>query len=472
MLSGTRFGPEVFLFYSTIRREYKMKKGSVYAALALLAALLVLAGCEGPAGPQGAEGNRGLNPWEGPFSFSVNNGESSEPLTDLAEFSAALKEALAALPGDAGTDPDDPVKLKVNGLTLSETEHLYVLYGAMSRYVDLDLSGCKGTMVAATVININYNTAGSPLSPALFQENKTNIVSLILPDSVAALEHLLLLRPDGAYFYYGAFQDFPELKAVTMRGVTVIGNNSFSNCLALETVECPDLVSIGKEGFFSTSLTTLNFPKLESIGESAFSGCQFLETVDFPALASAGSYAFVSCTALREARLPILVSAGSGVFSGCASLTELDLPLLEAVPDTAFSGCQLLTELRLPALRSAGTQAFGSCRSLVTIELPVVESIGIYAFTACSSLKEVSLPTLSSFGSSTFNFCTSLTTITLGVVPPATVGTNIFSNTSLTTITFKVPEGSKTTYETTWDTVNAAKLGGTGITRSYVGIPE
>jgi hypothetical protein len=339
-----------------------MKKESAYAALALLAALLVLAGCEGPEGPQGIEGNRGLNLWEGPFSFSINNGESSEPLTDLGEFSTALIAALAALPEDAGTDPDDPVKLKVNGLTLSETEQLYVLYGAISRYVDLDLSGCKGTMVAA-------------VSVGLYQENKENILSLILPNSITALE-------TGSKVA-AVFMNFTSLVSLSMPGGTFAGRYALSGCTSLETLTIPHLVSIEEYALQSCSgLKTLDFPELLSIDGYALLNCNSLESVNFPKLVSIGTYAFQNCTSLGNASFPALASIGIYGFRGCAILERLTLPGLENIGNYAFYGCTSLAEITLgetpPATVGSGifqsTGGTTSSKKQITLKVPTAKT--------------------------------------------------------------------------------------------------
>jgi hypothetical protein len=349
MLSGKRFGPEVFLFYSIVRREYNMKKG--WDAACMLGVLLIFAGCEGPVGPEGNPGERGLNVWEGPFSFSIGKGESSGPVTDLTEFSAALKAALEALPEDEGTDPEEPVTLKVNGLTLSETEQLYALYGAISRYVDLDLSGCKGSVVAATIINIYFNTAGSSVNPDICQENKTNIISLILPDSVVALETGTDIR--------GVFTLFTGLRSVTIPNLRFIGDYAFHSCTALERADFPEVVSIGANAFTGVPLESVNFPKAVSLGQDAFQACGSLETVNLPLLKSMENYAFRGCVLLKSLEFPELNTIGMYAFYKCGGLSSLNVPKLESIGNTAFYDCDNLGELTLGAAPpTVGTTIF------------------------------------------------------------------------------------------------------------------
>jgi hypothetical protein len=313
-----------------------MKKRFACAALAL-GTFLLLAGCEGAVGPegtlgeQGEQGRQGLNLWEGPFSFSINDAEAPEPVTDLAEFSTALKAALEALPEDAGTDPEDPVKLKVGGLALSETEQLYALWGAITRYVDLDLSGCKGSLVAATTINPNFNIAGSPLNPDICQENKTKIVSLILSESVVALEN--------GNASNGVFTLFSSLRAVTIPNLRFIGDYAFSGCAALEAVDFPGLVSIGQYSFQAVPLASVNFPKVVSLGASAFRACSSLSSLECPELKSIGNSAFYKCSGLSSLNIPKVESIGMSAFYDCDNLGELTLGATPpTLGNTIFSG--------------------------------------------------------------------------------------------------------------------------------------
>jgi hypothetical protein len=264
---------------------------------ALLAALLA-AGCESP---QGAPGPDGANVWEGPFRYSLETEDYSEPLTDLGEFSAALRTAINGLPEAAGDSPETPLTLAIEGLNLSEPEQVYLLYRALTRYVDLDLRGCAGVLFAA-----------SPGS--LYGENKAKIVSLQLPDTVMALE------PDAG------FANCEALTTVDMPGLRYIDNRAFPYCNALISVTAPNISSIGNNGFGScVALEAVDFPQLVSIGDSAFQYCAGLETLRFPKLESAGNTVFLNCRSLTSLELPMLTSIGNAAFQGCISLKEITL---------------------------------------------------------------------------------------------------------------------------------------------------
>jgi hypothetical protein len=290
---------------------------------ALLAALLA-AGCEGP---QGAPGPDGANVWEGPFRYSLEPEDYSEPLTDLGAFSAALRTAINGLPEAAGDSPENPLALAIEGLNLSEPEQVYLLYRALTRYVDLDLRGCAGVLFAA-----------SPGS--LYGGNKAKIVSLRLPDTMMALE------PGAGFGNCGA------LTAVDMPGLRYIDDSGFAGCIALPSVTAPNISFIGKSGF---------------------AGCVALEAVDFPQLVSIGDSAFQNCVGFETLRLPKLESAGNTVFSNCLFLTSLELPMLKSIGNGAFTKCISLKEITLgPTPPQLGTNVFDLIDSgtVITFKVP------------------------------------------------------------------------------------------------------
>jgi hypothetical protein len=135
---------------------------------AAAALLLVLAGCEGPQGPQGAAG---INAGEGPFAFAIGEG-APQQVRGLSAFSAALAAALEEQP--PGDSAENPLSLRVEGLDLGRKEELTALYGALTRYVALDLRGCAGTPAS--------------LAASIFRENREKIVSQLLPDTISLHE--------------------------------------------------------------------------------------------------------------------------------------------------------------------------------------------------------------------------------------------------------------------------------------------
>jgi hypothetical protein len=327
-----------------------MKIKCFITGTAVLALLFALAGCQDLTGPEGPAGADGFNGGDGPFTFTIGS-NSSGPLRGAA-FSAALREALEAQPGNAGSDPAAPVNLAVAGFDVSKSEDLARLYGALTRYVALDLRDCTGTVFAAT-------------SSWLYAENKAKVVSLKLPDSVLFLG--------------------PYLNNLAQEG-------TFTNFTGLTVIEGPGVISIPGNGYTfkgCTSLTSVNFPELSSIdGSSAFDGCTTLTSVDFPKLTSiTGQYTFRNCIALTSVNLPELSSIGVSAFYDCTALTSVDLPKLGSTKGTTFHGCIALTTVKLPELTSFGNSTFSGCIALSEITLgPTLPTLptspGVYIFTS------------------------------------------------------------------------------------------
>ena len=170
---------------------------------------------------------------------------------------------------------------------------------------------------------------------------------------------------------------------VVTDGVTSIGNNAFSYCTNLGSVDLSGASS------------------LSTIGNNAFSGCTNLESVDLSGASSLkiiGNHAFNSCTALESVDL-----------SEVSSLTTIK---------TSFSYCTKLKSVKLnEGLTTIGGSAFNHCTSLGSIHIPsTVTAIGGYCFEACYGLEEVTFAAgsqLTTIAAATFYGCENLKTITI-----------------------------------------------------------
>lgn len=201
-------------------------------------------------------------------------------------------------------------------------------------------------------------------------------------------------------------------------------------------VSVPDEVeTIGEEAFSGNNYIKLvRLPdKLKSIEYGAFSYCSILNKISIPdSVESIGSGAFACCPSLTSVEIGEGVKEmGSGVFAGCISLKNISLDKLNTnfimdkgalydidkvklyqycpgrkdyiytMPDSvldvgkyAFWGCQNLEKVVLNNNISAlSGYSFSNCRSLKTIEIPYsLSTIDAKAFEDCISLTEVTLP--------------------------------------------------------------------------------
>ena len=83
------------------------------------------------------------------------------------------------------------------------------------------------------------------------------------------------------------------------------------------------------------------------IGQNAFSYCSNLTSVDFPAVTSIDSYAFNNCSNLTSVDFPVATSIGDNAFNNCSKLTSVDFPVATSIGSSAFSYCSNLTSLIL-----------------------------------------------------------------------------------------------------------------------------
>ena len=117
---------------------------------------------------------------------------------------------------------------------------------------------------------------------------------------------------------------FPE-------GITTIGNEAFSYCSGLESIELPEgIKTIGNNSFSQcSSLRSIKIPKgIETIGEKAFYGCRNLQSIELPeGIETIGIRLFFRCGSLQSIELPEgLKSIGKEAFSCCNNLKLINLP--------------------------------------------------------------------------------------------------------------------------------------------------
>ncbi len=247
-----------------------------------------------------------------------------------------------------------------------------------------------------------------------------------------------------------AFKNCSNLCSIDLQeGITSIGSFAFNGCAGMSELAIPSTVSVigeyafGDPAFSSwTTLTKLTV-KAGSIGNNAFTNCTNLSTIDLQeGVTSIGNYAFNGCAGTTELILPSTVtsigmyafnwttltkltvkagSIGNNAFQNCTNLSTIDLQEgVTSIGNYAFYGCASMTALTIPStVTSIGSHAFDGCTNLSTINLQEgVTSIGDYAFLGCASttdsMTELTIPsTVTSIGTSAFNGCTNLNKLTV-----------------------------------------------------------
>lgn len=135
-----------------------------------------------------------------------------------------------------------------------------------------------------------------------------------------------------------------------------------------------------------------------SIGDNAFTDCKSLESVDIPGtVMSIGYQAFAGCSSLGSLNINLninegVVSIGESAFQGCSKLTSIEIPeSVGSIGNFAFYKCSGLTSVSISeGVKNIGEYAFGNCFSLTIITIPGnVESFGNKPFKSCSNLNSV-----------------------------------------------------------------------------------
>ncbi|MBQ8310975.1 MAG: leucine-rich repeat protein [Clostridia bacterium] len=250
-----------------------------------------------------------------------------------------------------------------------------------------------------------------------------------------------------------AFQDCEALESISLPvSLTEIGTYAFSGCSNIKTAKIPAWVVDDLE---KANLETVEIIAGESLGNSAFKGCELLKNITLPAsVTEIGDSAFLGCKSLEEIAIPAGVTKiGLSVFKNCTSLARVDIAdHITSIGFAAFKGCVSLAEVKIPAaVESIDQQAFAACAALVKIEVATentayqtidgslytkdgkvlmqyaagktdesfavpstVLTIDPCAFENCTALKTLTIPaTVTSIGNAAFSGCASLANVTV-----------------------------------------------------------
>jgi hypothetical protein len=151
----------------------------------------------------------------------------------------------------------------------------------------------------------------------------------------------------------------------------VLGIDFFCGCDNLVSIILPKSVQ-AIEGFLFVSckkLTHVEFPPVKSVGEALFGNCPALETVDLPkSVTTITINLFYQLPKLKEVSMPGVRIVPDSTFINCVSLEKMTLGAVQQIGAGAFKGNTSLKYIYLPAgLEGVSENAFANCSRLATV---------------------------------------------------------------------------------------------------------
>ena len=152
---------------------------------------------------------------------------------------------------------------------------------------------------------------------------------------------------------------------------------------------------------------------METIGDFAFSACTYLESVNLPQVVTIGECAFNEWkkgTKLTSLNLPNATTIGDWAFAYSSLLTSVNLPKVVTIGTVAFADCDLRT-LDLPEATTIGGEAFMNNDNLVSCSAPKATTIDYYPWgsNGTSKLERLELTAVGNFTLSNNLFAYTLT---------------------------------------------------------------
>lgn len=174
-------------------------------------------------------------------------------------------------------------------------------------------------------------------------------------------------------------------------------------------VSLANIEEVGIYAFYQDFyLLTINLPKCEIIGESAF--------YQVPMYAQASDAVNLN--------IPKVKSIGVSAFQASKIYGVLNIPECTSIDNNAFNGCDKITGIVATMLETIGHSAFRGCSQLTSVNFPSVVSIGAQALRGCT-LSDVEIgERCTSIGRSLFDSST-VTNLTIRAVTPPTLDTTL-----------------------------------------------
>lgn len=197
----------------------------------------------------------------------------------------------------------------------------------------------------------------------------------------------------------GIFNLCTSLTSVTFASTNITcGDRTFNGCTSLSTVNIPGIVSLGADTFLGcTNLTSVSLDGLPTVPSNLISGLSTITSVSFNSATIIEQYAF-RVNSFSSVELPKVTTVGMFAFSSCSLLTTIKMSLAtDFSAGGAFFNCTSLvaiSSISLPAAVNIGASTFEGCTNLTYVILPTVTIISYQAFTGCANVSELVLNSL------------------------------------------------------------------------------
>ena len=340
--------------------------------------------------------------------------------------------------------------------------YLYVPCGSLEAYqAAVDWNGLRVRELCAGTITVTVNPAeGGSVSGTIgtFEGGQPCSIVASANDGYAFSnwkENGIMVSNEATYNFLMSGDMVLEANFGTTGTIIFADDNVKTICVAnwdtngdgeLSYSEAASVMDFGYSFYYNSEITSFDelqyFTGLNSIGNSAFEGCNGLTSITIPnSVTIIGNHAFYGCSGLTSIEIPNSVTSIEGyAFAGCSNLELMIVDtdnsvydsrndcnaIIETATNTLVAGC--MGTLIPNTVTAIGAGAFSGFSSLTSIEIPnYVTVIGGYAFEGCSSLTSISIPnSVTAIGEYAFYNCSGLTSVMLLADTPPALGYGAF----------------------------------------------
>lgn len=311
-------------------------------------------------------------PW---ISFDKNSGNGDQVVTLTLEANTGTPTRWGLITVSAPGATSQVITVTQEGLPATFT---ITAGGLSTALTDDELKGITSLTLEGSMDARDFKTIRDKM-PLLYNLNlsKTTVVAYSGTEGTIFNPFISFdYRKDAipTYAFYSEINDNDHFKTIILpQHITSIGENTFTSCNGLTTLEIPKGVT--------------------DIGHYGFNGCMNLTSIVIPSTVTAiGDYAFSECKSLETIELPPITTISEFLFTDCDHLISITIPTtVTRIKSVAFAGCRSLKTITIPSsVIRIDQSAFAWCTGLESISIPAsVEWIGEDAFNGCSSLQKI-----------------------------------------------------------------------------------